>query len=168
MRHRINMLLFCAMVLGMASCKVSDDTDEDRPPLTLPAPSAPVFLGDCSLNRDLEGWLQTTTFQQDEFITLMQGGVGKSSQDLYTDVERMGVLRNVVSAAPAPDCAAEAHTTLLAAMDAVLIQYQAYVNGEQIDLQSVVNEQLPNFDIARAIQSELLERLDSQYGTPTN
>lgn len=167
LNYKFRLILGCFFcVLGLMACGVSDEPELDLPPLDLPEPATPVFSGSCDDNSILEAWLQTTHFQQRDFVTLMEGSVGEDhdSQVLYQNIEEMGLYRNRISDEPAPDCTESVHIELLRIMQSVLDQFQAYVNGDDIDLVVAVETARIEFNALLPQQTELFNRLDSQYG----
>ncbi|MEQ8673265.1 MAG: hypothetical protein RLP44_02335 [Aggregatilineales bacterium] len=149
------------LVFIVSACAVTEKPALDLPPLTLLPPPTPVFEGMCDDNpRILEGWLQTVDFQERDFVALMNGTVSRSSEELYFDVEQMARLRDRVASAIVPDCAEEAHLLLLEIMGDVLVVYQSAVNGEEINITTVIDENLPRFQSYELLQDELLQRLN--------
>lgn len=158
-------IILAACVL-LTACAVSDKPAIERPPLTLEAPPPAVFNGLCDDTTVLEGWLQPVTLQWREFGALMDGAAGKSSDDLYFDVVRMVNLRNVMGAVGVPDCAQMLYPVLLETLESVLVPFHAYVNGESVDIDAVLNEVRPQFAEVDAQVNALLQRLEAQYRAP--
>ena len=153
------------VVFGLVACGNSDEPALDLPPLTLPAPPTPVFAGTCTDTSTLERWLQTIQFQQRDFVELMDSAVsgGRASEALYLNVEQMALLRNRISEEPAPDCAENLHREILGIMQEVLDGFQEYVNGDNRNLNSLVENGHSRFNALLPQQTELLNRLDQQF-----
>ncbi len=159
-----NRVLFWIIIgLILAGCAVNDEPSIDLPPLTLPPPLDSTFSGSCTDARLLETWLQTTSFQYDEFLELTNSAPNKTPDDLYADVERISALRSTVSLQAAPDCAAAAHIRLLGAMDALIPELQRYVNGEAVDLTAAVEGIQPALTTFDEELIVLLDRLELEF-----
>lgn len=154
------LMLIC---FAAAGCAVNEEPAIDLPPLTLPPPLEATFSGTCDNAQLLETWLQTASFQYDEFIELLNTASMKSPQDLYADVERIAVLRATISLQAAPDCAAAAHVRLLGAIDAILPTLLSYVNGEEIDISVAAAQIQPTLAQFEAERLTLLDRLELAY-----
>ncbi|MDX1995624.1 MAG: hypothetical protein SF029_24790 [bacterium] len=159
--------LMIALLLLVSGCAVQDRPALERPPLTLAAPPTAIIEGTCDDRAVLDNWLQAISFRQEEFLSLMQTTPGKTREEIYADVEAMAALRDLVNTEPVPDCGVEAQQALSEIMSRILVYFQAYVNGEPIDLAQVVNESLPDYTAAQALLDEPLARLNQLYGLPT-
>ena len=153
-------LSYFFVALIVSACAVTDKPALNLPPMTLlPQPTA-VFEGMCDNPRTLETWLQTVDFQERDFLALMTGTVSRSSEELYFDVQQMARLRDRVAATMVPDCAEEAHLLLLQIMNDVLLLFQSAVNGEAVDIVTVIEQNTPRFQSYELLQGELLQRLN--------
>lgn len=154
------MRLWIVLIVLCAGCQVTDRPAVNLPPLTVSPPPELIYGGTCDDADTLETWLQTTGFQQRDFVDLMRGGVDKTPDDLYFDVEQMARLRDRIAALTAPDCAEELHATVIETMNAVIVDYQAYVNEvEGINLATVISRFEPQFIVLAEQQNELIQRL---------
>ncbi len=159
-RHWSLYLLFFA--LFSASCAVTSETAIDLPPLTLePAPTT-TFSGLCDERGVLEDWLQTVEFQQRDFVMLMRDGIDKSPDDLYLDVEQMARIRNRIAEDPVPDCAEDAFTSIMEAMEVVLRQFQSYTNGQAVDLSDVIQTVEPLITTFENQRDALITQLEGR------
>ncbi len=159
-------LCLCLLcMLALVACGNSDEPTLDLPPLTLPPPPTPIFAGTCTDTATLEGWLQTILFQQRDFMELMDGteSNGRASETLYLNVEQMALLRNRISEEPAPDCTENLHREILSIMQEVLDGFQEYVNGDNRNLSSLVENGHSRFNALLPEQTELLNQLDQQF-----
>jgi hypothetical protein len=161
------MTLLAIALVCLAACRTEDKPALERGSLTLAPPPPPIYLGSCDVIDDLESWLQTVQFQQRDFIELMTAAPERDAAGLYDDVERMAALRDRIVAEPAPDCAVEAHNALIAAMGGIVDDFVRVVNGDDVDLQRVIDDGAAAVDAAVALQSPLLERLDNLFRNPT-
>lgn len=162
--HKIRLILGCMIcVFALVACGSSDKPALEFPPLTLPAPATPIFAGFCDDIATLETYLQITQFQQRDFMTLMSGSLGENGDRnvIYQNVEQMALYRNRISEAPAPDCAESLHLDVLEIMETVLNDMQAYVNGDDVDLEGLVENARAEFNGLLPEQGELLNRLEN-------
>lgn len=164
MAYRVLFVSISAIVLMfMASCSSSDESAVVLPPLTLPSPPTPVFVGECDDTPTLEAWLQTIQFQQRDFSTLMDEARSQSEQALYLSVEQLALLQIRISEEPAPDCGVDLHQSILGIMNEVVQSLQTYVNTDTGNLDEIVDNAQLAFNGLLPQQSELLNRLETQY-----
>ena len=151
------------LLMLLVSCSSSDEPVLNLPPLTLPAPPTPVFSGECNDTQTLESWLQTTQFQQRDFMTLMEEVQNQTEEALYLSVEQLALLHIRVSEEPAPDCATELHQSILSIMNGVVVDLQSHVNVGSGNLIEIVENARVAFNGLLPQQTELLNRLEAQY-----
>lgn len=151
------------IVLVLAGCALADVPTENTPPaLTVMAPSALVFTGNCETTRTLEGWLQITTRLLADFQTTLNEAAVRQPAEAYASAAQLIALRDAAHQAAAPDCAADAHRQMTAAMNDALALLQAYINGDQADISANLADVNARLDAAAAAQNDLLARLNLQ------
>lgn len=155
--------LFFICVWALSACAIADvPAPTNNPPLTLAAPPDPIFAGSCDNTPELEAWAQSAYFLTQDFVGLMNDAAEQTRGEVYDDVIRMAELRDLMANAETPDCAVEAQSLLLAAMNEATAAFQSYANDQLANVADEVVELNARFDQARAIQDELIVRLDNQ------
>lgn len=165
--QRVLRLISVLSVGVLAACAVGDITaPTDTPPLTLPAPPTPIFTGACDNTAELEDWAQSAVYLTRDFVAVMNDAREQTRGQMYHSVVRLAEMRDVMSAAPAPDCAADAQRALLDVMIDATATLQRFANNELDNIASDIVDLNARFDEAIAMQDELVVRLDQQARQP--
>lgn len=151
------------LILSLFGCGGAAERIPEQPPLTFEVPPTPVFTGTCDTPAALEAWLQTISLRYREFDVFLANAVDQNARQLYDDVMRMGRIVTIVSETHAPECAADAHQTMLGAMGFTAGRFQEYVNGDADNLRAIIEQARVQFEPALAQRDALLELLDSLY-----
>lgn len=123
-----------------------------------------TFVPGCD-TADLENWVESADFLIPEFMrTAGNLGSEPAPEAIRPGVERLMVLRDGLVAIPVPEgCAAEVQTLTIEMMESVLRAYEAYANGQAVDLEAVLSEVNAVFGDISTLQSDLLQRLREQF-----
>ncbi len=156
-------LIWISLIVGMIAGCGGVGGAAPVEPLTLTPPGELRQDGTCDDTILLEDWLQSAEFYQLAYIELLQTAPGQSRQDLYIEVNRLNEELVNYAALPAPDCVVDVQRQLLEVMQATLVNLQAYVNGEQNDLQSIINQAQVSFSSVRPAFDALIFRMEQQY-----
>jgi hypothetical protein len=119
-------------------------------------------MGSCDDMESLEGWAQTAFFLTRDFTASLNTAGQAGRGEMTEHVLKMADLRNAMANKPTPDCAVEAQNQLLMVMNEAVDTFQAYHNGELANLGSAVSDYNARIDQARALQDELIIRLNQQ------
>jgi len=166
MRLRVLGIMSIMLLLGLSACSIGDSPEAmmtQVPPVTLNPPPTTVFAGNCELTPDLNAWLQNSVFIRRDFLDSLYGAALMQPVEMRNEVLRMASLRDQMSLLPAPDCAADAHLIMVAAMTQAVDAFQAFANGDSQSLGNTVVDVRAQIDTAIAIQDELTLRLEQQY-----
>ncbi|HEX2906412.1 MAG TPA: hypothetical protein VHO69_06090 [Phototrophicaceae bacterium] len=158
-------LLLPLLLLALAACAAAgvSVTDTPLPPLTLQPPPKITFSGACSLTSDLEAWLQTTSQLASEFLTQMTNAAAQERAAMRETVLTMAALRDSAHLIATPDCALETEIMLSDAMNQAVDMFQAYVNGDRVDLGNTVADVTDRLERVIAQQAELALQLEAQF-----
>lgn len=156
------LLLAGAILLG--GCALSEDPVlTPPPPLTIMPGPTPILAGACELTRDLNEWLQASTFYAAEFGARLNAMSNQGRGTIYAYVQELAEMRNALSAVPAPDCTHTLHQLLLTTMDRAISTYQAFANGEVEQIGGTLSEVIGQLDRVAAGHAELTARLQAQF-----
>ncbi len=160
-------LMLCASLL-LAACGggPSAGPAPTPPPLvTLNAPADPVFVAGCEAT-DLETWLESSDFLLRDFVSQMNQAQNQTPEQVRVTIQRMAALRDALVAIPAPDgCAGEAHRLILQMLANSLQSFQAYGNGETVDLRAAQAEIDTLLGGIQTLQQALQAQLDAHFAT---
>jgi len=134
-------------------------------PLTLPAVPAVQYTGLCADTRPLENWLQISTRLVSDFQTALNSAVGLPSTLVYDITINMAAIRDAVAAIPTPDCTSAAQIIMLDTFNRAIPPFQAYSNGENVDLSPVITEVNGLLEVVKTQQNQLLEQLIAQFAS---
>lgn len=125
-----------------------------------------TFVPGCD-TADLENWVENADFLIPEFMrTAGNLGSEPAPEAIRPGIERLVILRDGLIAIPVPEgCVAEAQTLTIEMMETVLQAYEAYANGEAVDLEAVLSQANAAFGDISTLQTTLLERLQEQFQT---
>jgi hypothetical protein len=160
-RARSATIILAVLLTG---CALTDVPTGNTPPpaLTVAAPPALLLGGSCETTRTLESWLQITTRLLADFQTRLNETVAHTTTEAYADAIELIALRDAAYQSTAPDCAADAHTRLTAAMNDALLLLQGYINGSQTNITASLADLNTRLEAAAAAQADLLTRLNTQ------
>lgn len=161
---RLSQVILIFSPLLLAACALGDVVDPTpAPPITLVAPPTLVFSGDCEVTSELDGWLQNTSYLAETFLTEMNTAAAQEQGQLFNAVVRLAQLRDATNGTATPTCAVEAQLKLVDAMTVAVNTFQAYGNGDLLDLGNTVAEVNSQIDQVIAIQNDLMQQLEAQY-----
>ncbi|MDX2140406.1 MAG: hypothetical protein SF123_20140 [Chloroflexota bacterium] len=163
-------ILMVAVLLTLAACasgEVFDPTPaatvEPTPiPVLIAAPPPQVFGEACSLEaRNLEFWLQASTFQmqvfRDEFNNALLAPVDFRTRAAFS----LAAQRDEVYRTSTPECAVAAQSMLTGAMERGVEALQASLVDPNYALTTVANEVNAMFDQVLELQKTLAEDLQA-------
>jgi hypothetical protein len=151
-------------VLLLTGCALGDVPEPTAgPPLTVQPGPTPVFAGDCIGTRELNQWLESSTFYAAQFTEQINALASANRNQVYAGVLELVNMRNALSTVPTPDCAEALHRLLLDAMETGINAYQAYANGDAENISSTVAEVVGQIDRVNAGHNELIARLQTQF-----
>lgn len=140
MRKVLFFLLFCNLLI-VAACGSGDDGDNndnnDNAPrqfsITLtPMPIQNIVAG-CT-QTDLEDWFEQAYFRTQSFIDESRLASRSAENDRRNDtlatLDVLIVQRDALARVPTPACTEEKTMNILAGMQAVIIQFQRFLNNE--------------------------------------
>lgn len=153
------------LVATLTACALGDvDRPTPPPPITLAPPPTALFEGQCAQTPALDAWLQgTATFLVPEFTAALTEAARQSSAQAYNSVLRMARLRDAANGRPTPDCATELQLILMDAMNTAVDRFQAFANGETVDVGETAATVTAQLEQVMALQNELISRLEAQY-----
>lgn len=153
------------LVFVLTACALGDvGQPTPPPPITLAPPPTPAFEGQCVQTAALDAWLQgTATFLVPEFMAVLAEASRQPSAQVYDSVFRMARLRDAASERPTPDCATELQLILLDAMNTAVDRFQAFANGEAVNIGETAAAVTAQLEQVTALQNELISRLEAQY-----
>jgi hypothetical protein len=165
---RVLPILLCFLLLaGCASGEVFNPTPvaivEPTPiPVLIAAPPPQVFGETCSLeSRNLEFWLQASTFQmqvfRDEFNNALLAPADFRTRAAFS----LAAQRDEVYRTSTPECAVAAQLMLTAAMDQGIEALQSSLVDPNYALTTVANEVNAMFDQVLELQKTLAEDLQA-------
>lgn len=166
MAIRLRGLVFAVSIIAsLTACALGDVAPPTPPPpITLAPPPTAVFEGACAQTPVLDAWLQSTaTFLVPEFMTTLNEAALKQRAEVYADVMRMARLRDAATDRPTPDCATELQLMLMDAMNTAVNRFQAYANGENVNIEEAAAGVIAQLEQITALQNELISRLEAQY-----
>lgn len=132
-------------------------------PLTLPAVPAVQYTGLCADTRPLENWLQISTRLVSDFQTALTSATGLPATLVYDITINMAAIRDAAAAIPTPDCTAAAQIIMMDTFNRAIPPFQAYSNGENVDLSPVITEVNDLLEVVKTQQNQLLEQLIAQF-----
>ncbi len=132
-------------------------------PLTLPAVPAVQYAGLCADTRPLENWLQISTRLVADFQTSLSSAVSLPATVVYDITVNMAAIRDAAAVIQTPDCAAATQIIMLDTFNRAIPPFQAYSNGEPVDLTPVIAEVNSLLEVVKVQQNQLLEQLNAQF-----
>ena len=152
------------LVVILSSCALGDTDNSAAPaPVTVLPPPALNFTGSCNNTKDLENWLQTTTFITTDFQTRLNAAAAKNRADAHPDLIYLISARDSAFLVAAPDCAADVHLLLTDTLSRAVLILQGYVNGDTSDIASSLAEANGLLDQIASSQGVLLTRMEAQF-----
>jgi len=82
---------------------------------------------------------------------------------VYDITINMAAIRDAAAAIPTPDCTAAAQIIMLDTFNRAIPPFQAYSNGENVDLSPVITEVNDLLEVVKTQQNQLLEQLIAQF-----
>jgi hypothetical protein len=157
-------LIYSLIPITLVGCALNDVPSGTIPaPVTVQAPPALTFQGDCTRTKTLELWLEVTTQLVDQFQSTMNEAITKGRTAIYADVQQLIALRDAAYTAPAPDCTADTHLILTDTMNNAVIAFQNYYNQTQPDINATLVMSNSQFDSIRDSQKVLTQQMTLQF-----
>lgn len=158
--------LCLSIIWVCAGCALGDlqETPPAGPIIIIPTPPKAVFYGDCETAQALDQWLQPmVTYALPEFQMSMDQLITLDEAALRGQLLALSNLRETVVANAAPDCAAEAHAFFLDMLNRAIGAVNAYLNGEEGDLNRDLITLVGDIDVIQVQLDELMVQLETQY-----
>lgn len=166
MRRVIPLMMLALLLLLLVACRDNqDETENDSAPSAEFTPTLVNATVGCQ-TADLEAWLEAVLPNAQAFRNESFGVMALPPDQVSGSITRLSDLRDGMTVASVPECAASAQTLLTEMMDIMMTQLVAYSQGgiDQAMLIGEVTTQQGRYDteIQPALDA-LLAELEAQY-----